>query len=209
MVPSLLLDTMARMLPKGKGSRYRISSIALRGYNKAHKDEPKLRQSTLTDAEGRKVANWLLDKIAKNYASQYGFEEAWDKLPWTSLVLLGYWVGWAKRGAGTLLRNLKKKGVPFTLANALVDSKKANVRPSVKAPKNYVLVSNIAKAYLSKLGVKVPPLIRVRAEPEPILPPLVALPKAKPKPKRAGFGLAAGLLAAGAITALALGKRKR
>lgn len=203
MVPSLLLDTMARMLPKGKGSKYRISSIALRGYNRAHKT--KLRQVTLTDDEGREVATWLLDKVAKNYASQYGFEENWANLPWVSLVLLGYWVGWAKRGAGTLMRNLKKKGIPFTLANALIESKSANVRVSTKAPKNYVLVSNIAKAYLSKRGVKVPPPIRVKAEPETVLPPLVAMAK----PKRAGFGLAAGLLAVGAVAALALGKRKR
>lgn len=207
MVPSQLLDTMARMLPKGKGSRYRLSSIALRGYNKAHKDEPKLRQHTLTEEQGREVATWLLDKIAKNYTSQHKFDENWASLSWVSLVLLGYWVGWAKRGVGTLLRNLKKKGVPFTLANALIDSKKAGVRPSVKAPKNYVLVSNIAKAYLSKQGVKVPPPIRIKAEPEPILPPLIDIPKGKPK--RAGFGLAAGLLAAGAVAALTLGKRKR
>lgn len=206
MVPSLLLDTMAKMLPKGAGSRYRISSIALRGYNKAHKT--KLRQATLTNDEGRDVASWLLDKVAKNYASQYGFEENWASLPWVSLVLLGYWVGWAKRGAGTLMRNLKKKGVPFTLAHALAESKSANVRSSTKAPKNYVLVSNIAKAYLSKRGIKVPPPIRIKADPETILPPLVAIPKDKPKPKKAGFGIFAGL-AAGLAMAVALGKRKR
>jgi hypothetical protein len=204
MVPPSLLDTMARMLPKGKGSSYRLSSIALRGYNKAHKT--KLRQETLTEEEGRDVATWLLNKIAKNYVSQHGFEEDWDSLPWVSLVLLGYWVGWAKRGVGTLLRNLKKKDIPFTLANALIESKTANVRTSVKGSKNYVLASNIAKAYLSKRGVKVPPPIR---EPEPILPPLVAIPKAKPKAKKAGFGLAAGIIAAGLAAALAFGKRKR
>ncbi len=199
MVPSQLLDTMAAMLPKGRGSSYRLSSIALRGYNRAHKTT--LKQSILTENEGREVANWLLDKIARNYSAQYGFDENWESLPWVSLVLLGYWVGWARRGVGTLLRNLKKKGSPFTLANALIDSRKASVRPSAKAPKNYVLASNIAKAYLSKLGVKVPPPIRAT-----ILPPLIAIPKAKPK--RSGFGLVAILAAAGLAAAVALGRKR-
>lgn len=197
MPPDLLLDTMARMLPKGKGSAYRISAIVLRGYNKAHKTS--LKQSELTNDEGRKVARWLLDKIAKNYASRFSFDKGWNNRRWVSFVLLGYWVGWATRGVGTLLRNLKKKGSLFTLGHALVESKTANVRPAVKNAKNFTMASNIAKAYLSKRG-----------EPEPILPPLVAIPKKpKPRPKKAGFGLAAGLALAGLAAAIAFGKRKR
>lgn len=209
MVPDLLLDIMARMLPRGKGSVYRISVITLRGFNKAHKT--KLKQSTLTDEEGRRVAKWLLEKIAASYTSKFGFDKGWLNRDWVSLILLGYWVGWSDRGVGTLLRNLKKKGILFTLGNVLTESKTANVRSSAKNSKNYILASNIAKKYLSERGIPVPPPIPPKPPRPPIvLPPLiVTVPKKKPKPKRAGFGLVAGLALAGLAAAIAFGKRKR
>lgn len=161
MVPDSILDLLSKMLPKGKGSVYRISPITLRGYNRSRKASSPLTYSTLSDAEGRMVAKWLLDKIAASYATKLGFDEGWGDYNWVAFVLLGYWVGWANKGTGTLLRNLKSKGVPLTLGNALIESREANVRKAVRTAKNYVLMSRIAKAYAKDEGIALPKLVAI------------------------------------------------
>jgi hypothetical protein len=128
----------------------------------------------LTDEQGRAVAKWLLQRIANSYRSQYQYNKGWSNINWVSLVVLGYLVGWAKGGVGTLLWNLRFKDRPLTLANARLEAKTARVIRPAKDPKRYVLAMRIAQDFL---GTKVSM-------------------KPKTKPTKAGAGLFVGIAAA-------------